>query len=555
MISWLHISDWHQKSEAARGGRETAFARKEFLEKLIQDIKDRAEGVDRSLSKLDFVVFSGDLAHSGRRAEYEAALEEFLYPVLDAADVDLDKLFVVPGNHDVDRGALVSDMDGDFQSLSQSHEMDTYREKVSAILSHRTSRGKFLRPFDGFKEVLTGDMQVSFSRYDPRYFYRRTFEADGKKVSIVCLNSSWLSGLVSDTGGRVDDYGKLAVGEIQIHDAFRNMPRSDLVIVVMHHPLSWLKGQEANRVEELICKHSQFLLHGHQHVPRVNVSRSTDGDVVIIPAGAAFQERFPMDSRHVSSYNFVSVDPAAKSGTVFLRRWNDKRLKYTSDSDIWESGRFPFVLPELDRDDHSSRRNAMHGVEVAAAPYLNRKFSKATRLKISHAMREIGGFRVVEQHTEYTRDLKAGREPNFYLESWTDPFVLMKSKACPDIVPHRHIKLLIGEEEVLPVHDGGDVLVQRELGRNPVQVYYEYESQNPLLGVDTTKLNRFTEQFVLVLNKDPGLIYDISGVGGLDILEDEVEELNDGCVRVNLKRLLYPYQGVRVSWHPKDGSY
>ena len=117
MISWLHISDWHQKSEAARGGRETAFARKEFLEKLIQDIKDRAEGVDRSLSKLDFVVFSGDLAHSGRRAEYEAALEEFLYPVLDAADVDLDKLFVVPGNHDVDRGALVSDMDGDFQSL------------------------------------------------------------------------------------------------------------------------------------------------------------------------------------------------------------------------------------------------------------------------------------------------------------------------------------------------------------------------------------------------------------------------------------------------------
>lgn len=553
MISWLHLSDWHQKNVYNGNLETTSFGRREFLDKLLYDIRNRTETVSPSLSKVDFVVFSGDLAHSGQREEYNLALKDFIRPVLEAADVEPENLFIVPGNHDVDRGKLSLPQEGTVKAIFYSKHMEEFREMVSNTFSNLQNKEYFLGKFDNFKKMLIGDMECKYLEYDPRYFYRRTFKHDDRKVSIICMNFSWLSGYSRDENGNVNDYGRLSIGEMQIKDAFRNLPTSDLVIVIAHHPFPWLAEHESNRIEELVCRDSQIFLHGHQHIPRVNISRSTDGDVVVIPAGAAFQERFPRDTRNISSYNFASVDFERKSGTVFLRRWNDKMGKYTSDSDIWTDGEFPFVLPELDRKDHAYRRKAMHQIEVTAAPYLDRKFSSLTKVKLSHSIIYIEDFQVVEQHTVYTRDLKGGREPNFFLESWSDPFIVSEAKRRTGIEPHTHRKLLIGEEEVKPDASSGNVRVERALNREPINIHYEYTCQHPILGVDTTNANRFTEELVLTINKAPELEYEVSGLGGLIIHKTEMEKLGENCDQYKLKRLIFPHQGIRVSWHPKHG--
>ncbi|HEV7884875.1 MAG TPA: metallophosphoesterase, partial [Solirubrobacteraceae bacterium] len=52
----------------------------------------------------DLVVFTGDLGDWGHPTDYPRAFA-FLKETCTALDVPLDRLFVIPGNHDVDRKA------------------------------------------------------------------------------------------------------------------------------------------------------------------------------------------------------------------------------------------------------------------------------------------------------------------------------------------------------------------------------------------------------------------------------------------------------------------
>ncbi|MGH9825765.1 MAG: metallophosphoesterase family protein, partial [Blastocatellia bacterium] len=93
-ISWLHLSDWHQS--------EKEWDRSVVLEALLDRIQKR-EAIAPELAKLDFIVFSGDLAFSGAESQFEAGWNEYLEPVSKRADVPANRLFIAPGNHDIER--------------------------------------------------------------------------------------------------------------------------------------------------------------------------------------------------------------------------------------------------------------------------------------------------------------------------------------------------------------------------------------------------------------------------------------------------------------------
>jgi len=93
-LTWLHLSDWHQGSKD--------FDRQVVRDALISDIKNRTD-ISQNLEKIDFIVFSGDVAFSGKPDEYEFAKEELFEPLLKACNLSSEKLFIVPGNHDLDR--------------------------------------------------------------------------------------------------------------------------------------------------------------------------------------------------------------------------------------------------------------------------------------------------------------------------------------------------------------------------------------------------------------------------------------------------------------------
>jgi predicted MPP superfamily phosphohydrolase len=57
-LTWLHLSDWHQKAI-------TRLDRRVVRDEMIRDIENRAE-IHPDLAIIDFIIFSGDLACRGK---------------------------------------------------------------------------------------------------------------------------------------------------------------------------------------------------------------------------------------------------------------------------------------------------------------------------------------------------------------------------------------------------------------------------------------------------------------------------------------------------------
>jgi 3',5'-cyclic AMP phosphodiesterase CpdA len=98
-ITILHLSDIHFRNKKSKKEKdnENKLVQQDVRQKLI----DTASSHLKEHNAPDFVVVTGDIAFSGKKPEYDEALELFekLKNILPAET----EFLVVPGNHDVDR--------------------------------------------------------------------------------------------------------------------------------------------------------------------------------------------------------------------------------------------------------------------------------------------------------------------------------------------------------------------------------------------------------------------------------------------------------------------
>lgn len=88
---WIHLSDFHFTAS-------DPYDSNTVLKPLFTEIERR-----RQVGFLADAVFAtGDIANSGKAAEYQQATA-FFDALLKAAGLDKSRLFVVPGNHDLDK--------------------------------------------------------------------------------------------------------------------------------------------------------------------------------------------------------------------------------------------------------------------------------------------------------------------------------------------------------------------------------------------------------------------------------------------------------------------
>jgi 3',5'-cyclic AMP phosphodiesterase CpdA len=90
-ISWLHISDFHI---CARDSWSQDLVLKAMCDSIYQQ---RKEG-----TSVDFILATGDIAFSGKADEYRLAAI-FFDSISTASGVPKERVFCIPGNHDVDR--------------------------------------------------------------------------------------------------------------------------------------------------------------------------------------------------------------------------------------------------------------------------------------------------------------------------------------------------------------------------------------------------------------------------------------------------------------------
>ncbi|HEY4641689.1 MAG TPA: metallophosphoesterase [Thermoanaerobaculia bacterium] len=323
-ITWLHISDLHFQS----GQRwEQAIVLKALLRDVLLPLTDNM--------KPDFVFVTGDIANSGRAAEYTEA-QRFFAELAQATRTDPKmSWFLVPGNHDVDR-ALVKPL----TRITAAALRDTHQ--VSGVLGDSSSIALFAQRQSAFFEFTTTFLGAdrAWSSAAPWRVERRNVA--GLEIAIAGLNSAW-----SAEGGD-QDQGRLLLGEFQVRDALGIADREPpaLKIVLMHHPLDWLRSFDQERVRSLLMGPggAHFLLRGHLHKSRIASRESPDASCVELAAGALWEEAtFP------HGVALVQLDISSAHATVHLFRYSSEaRGFWKPDNFLYENindGTYTFALP------------------------------------------------------------------------------------------------------------------------------------------------------------------------------------------------------------------
>jgi 2-polyprenyl-3-methyl-5-hydroxy-6-metoxy-1,4-benzoquinol methylase len=282
-LTWLHFSDLHMKADGVAS----------------LDLARMANDVCLQLTRhglsLDFVAFTGDLAFSGKPAEYfniDGALSGFL----DRLSLCRDRLFVVPGNHDVDRSVIPEHADLHPADQNEAVAAVLLSKPRSVILNRLQSYSSFLKRF------FEGNA-VSYDLASTGGWHVRNMAIGDRSLSILCLNTAWLA-----TG---DDHGKLAIGEPQLSDALHHSTGS-IRICLMHHPFRWLRDNEEMVVHRILARECDFVLTGHQHIAKFT-QVPFDEKAMMISAGVVHQ---PGEAQ---SYHLAHIDFRSGQGRIHTR--------------------------------------------------------------------------------------------------------------------------------------------------------------------------------------------------------------------------------------------
>jgi predicted MPP superfamily phosphohydrolase len=313
----------------------------------------------------DVVVFSGDLAFSGKEAEYQI-VETFLDELYGRLrDLGSDPLLVaVPGNHDVSRppdptSAPVLAL----TSLSElpQQKAQRYWESIinnpasdgrSAIKSHfteyskwRASHAKIDRSlFESFTEgLLPGEFSA-------------TVEKNGCRFAILGLNSTFMQ--LNDEDFR---------GKLQMHvQQFNTLVKEDLdllqevdaAILITHHPPDWLQPENRTKTfEPTIAKSGRFAVHlcGHMHFPKNEMTAwgASAARRVFLGRSLLAKEKTLDGLDRILGYQALRIEIDRKSQHGVVRCWPRKVIN--TQSNDWIFARDD-TFGELDDDDGTPSR-------------------------------------------------------------------------------------------------------------------------------------------------------------------------------------------------------
>lgn len=293
-ISWLHLSDLHFGLDN--------YNEKVVIAKLLEDIQEQ---IRINQVKLDFVFITGDLTASGKEEEFQSA-EMFINKLSAECQVDKENIIVIPGNHDV----FWNDIPKVATRLCDYIENE---ESVSQIIGNDSQLEMYTKGLDHYRNFLYRNFQWAHKEKEASFSYVINKKINDISISVLALNTAWLS------YGKRNKRGKIILGERQVREALEETGNSQMIIALMHHPFEWLEWFDAQAVQEMLERRTDFILNGHEHRLEVIGKGLRFGKAFKISAGSTYEIR-----NHLNSYNIVSENITERYATCYLRRFVDE---------------------------------------------------------------------------------------------------------------------------------------------------------------------------------------------------------------------------------------
>ncbi len=302
-ICWLHVSDIHMRVSEA-------WSHDVVLRAMCDDIaRQRAAGL-----RTDFILATGDLAFSGKADEYRLT-GTFFDAISASSGVQKERIFCIPGNHDVDRDRQKMCFQGARHTLVSTSHVDSFltpSEDLETLLKRQENYRRFQESYcQGQGRTPTPDGLA----------YVSSVVIDDIRLAIVGLNSAWLA------EGGMSDHGELIVGERQVIDVLEMARKLDphVVIAMAHHPFHLLQEFDRGPVQGRIEDACHFLHCGHLHEPETRHVGRTGPNCLIVAAGASFETR---QSRN--SYSAVTLDLLNAKRTIKTIEYAPRSGAFTS---------------------------------------------------------------------------------------------------------------------------------------------------------------------------------------------------------------------------------
>ncbi|WP_136621697.1 MULTISPECIES: metallophosphoesterase [Mesorhizobium] len=335
---FIHISDIHFKQVEVGQPDDPNLA---LRNDMIRDVKAMRQRIERPA---DGVLLSGDIAYAGKAVEYDFAYRWLENELCPAAGCTMDSVFIVPGNHDVDRSVEVGP--AFIAARKQLREIGAkeadgeirrwFRDRISAgvifgpIENYNRFAARFLCSLRSYIET---KKRSQVEDMPGRPFATRDLSLDdGSKLRLWGFNTVLISDANDKEGRMLIDP---AASQIQVEDGVTHL-------VMCHHPFGWLKNRQA--FEDRVNAVAKIQLFGHEHTRRVDENKR----YLRIRAGALQPDRD--DTEWKPGYNWIDVSiEKGEKRLLRVRLWvrmhevsQFQAIHDPDDKEIWENR---FELP------------------------------------------------------------------------------------------------------------------------------------------------------------------------------------------------------------------
>jgi predicted MPP superfamily phosphohydrolase len=291
VFTWIHLSDLH----FGAGSVKHRFDHRTVMSAIVRDIKAHAPlSVDR-------ILVTGDVAYSAKPGEYAEA-STWLRKTADAAGVGIDRVRLVPGNHDVDRALA-----GKVLARSVHHSARTGEIDLDTLLDDAEVRDVLARKLGAYRSFagsIAGHPAPLANGLD--WFERIAADpARHGPIRLIGLSTVW----ISDEQDGIPNM-MLALGPIEA--TCGDATADEIAVVLSHHPPEWIQKESASLLERELARLSHLHLCGHVHDAGAGATKRFGGSrrAIRYVAGAAHGD--PSESaKHGYAWGAIRYEPKA----------------------------------------------------------------------------------------------------------------------------------------------------------------------------------------------------------------------------------------------------
>jgi predicted phosphodiesterase len=254
--------------------------------------------------KIDAIIISGDLIDRGGLKNYDdnfLGFYEFVTELSKVIAIDMDKIIIVPGNHDVSRhldeehtesglGNFINNKPEFVDELIDKNYTDVITEGLKRIIPYVKCSNEYYKDNQNVTHNSNFDMNIEL-------------KVDGFKVAISVLNTAWRC--YGD-----DDATRVQLGIRQLESAIKNSKNCDYRILTMHHHHESFKtNNDYYEIQSKITEHFNLACYGHIHDNDCELSLRGDGAVFVSVAPALNIDFYKVDKLNkINGYRILDVN-------------------------------------------------------------------------------------------------------------------------------------------------------------------------------------------------------------------------------------------------------